>query len=98
MLHELVFLGCHSQFASYPYTFALHSYSCKILQPYVAATIGTHSDALCRYQFDRLPSPPRANRRATNFFRQNQHPGDSFLVQKSGPRVEKMKQNPHPRA
>ena len=46
MLHELVFLGCHSQFASYPYTFALYSYSCKILQPYVAATIRTHSDAL----------------------------------------------------
>ena len=28
------------------YTFALYSYSCKILQPYVAATIRTHSDAV----------------------------------------------------
>ena len=45
-MHELVFLGCHSQFASYPYTFALYSYSCKILQPYVAATVRTHSDAV----------------------------------------------------
>ena len=42
--------------------------------------------------------PPRANRRATNIFRQNPRPGDSFSVQNSGPRVEKMKQNPHPRA
>ena len=46
MLHELVFLGCHSQFASYSYKFALYSYSCKILQPYVAATVWTHSDAV----------------------------------------------------
>ena len=46
MLHELVFLGCHSQFASYPYTLALYSYSCKILQPYVTATVWTHSDAV----------------------------------------------------
>ena len=38
--------------------------------------------------------PPRA----ANFFRQNPHPGDNFSVQNSGPRVEKMKQNPHPRA
>ena len=44
------------------------------------------------------PPPPRANCRATNFFRQNPHPGDSFSVQNSGLRVEKMKQNPHPRA
>ena len=44
MLHELVFLGCHSQFASYPYTFASYSYSCKSLQPYVAATVRIHSD------------------------------------------------------
>ena len=42
--------------------------------------------------------PPQANHWATNFFRQNPHPGDSFSVQNSGPRVEKMKQNPHPRA
>ena len=42
--------------------------------------------------------PPRADRRATNFFRQNPRPGDSFSVQNSGPRVEKTKQNPHPRA
>ena len=46
MLHELVFLGCHSQFASYPYTFALYSYGYKILQLYVAATVRTHSDAV----------------------------------------------------
>ena len=45
MLHELVLLGCHSQFASYPYTFASYSHSCKILQPYVASTVRMHSDA-----------------------------------------------------
>ena len=38
MLHALVFLGYHSQFASYPYPFPSYSYSCKILQPYVATT------------------------------------------------------------
>ena len=51
MLNELVFLGCHSQFASYQYVFASYSYSCKILQPNVAATARMHSDAffcLCR--------------------------------------------------
>ena len=42
--------------------------------------------------------PPRADCRATNFFRQNPRPGDSFSMQNSGPRVGKMKQNPHPRA
>ena len=58
-----------------------------------------HSRTLCKYQFDRLPSPPpRADCRATNFFRQNPRPGDSFSVQNSGPRVGKTKQNPHPRA
>ena len=47
MLHELVFLGCHSQIASYPpYTFASYSYGCKILQPYVAATMRMRSDAV----------------------------------------------------
>ena len=46
MLHELVFLGCHLQLTSYPYTFASYSYSCKILQPYVAATVRMHSDAV----------------------------------------------------
>ena len=45
-LHELIFLGCHSQFTSYPHTFALYSYSCKILQPYVAVTVRMHSDAV----------------------------------------------------
>ena len=30
-------------------------------------------------------TPPRANPRATNFFRQNPAPGDSFSVQNSGP-------------
>ena len=43
---------------------------------------------LCKYQLDRLPSP-RADPQATNFFRQNPHPGDSFSVQNAGPRVEK---------
>ena len=43
---------------------------------------------LCKYQFDRLPSP-RADCRATNFFRQNPRPKDSFSVQNSGPRVGK---------
>ena len=43
MLHELV---CHSKVASYPYTFASYSYSCKILQPYVAASVRMHSDAV----------------------------------------------------
>ena len=42
--------------------------------------------------------PPRADCRATNFFRQNPLPGDSFSVQNSGPRAGKTKQNPHPRA
>ena len=46
MLHELVFLECHSQFASYPYTFASYSYGCKILRPFVAATVRMHSDAV----------------------------------------------------
>ena len=46
MLHELVSLVCHSQFASYLYTFASYSYSCKILQPYVAGTERMHSDGV----------------------------------------------------
>ena len=33
--------------------------------------------------------PPRADCRATNFFRQNPRPRDSFSVQNSGPRVGK---------
>ena len=41
-----VFLRCHSQFTSYRYTFVSYSYSCKILQPYVAATVRMHSDAV----------------------------------------------------
>ena len=41
---------------------------------------------------------PRADCRATNVFRQNPRPGDSFSAQNSGPRVGKTKQNPHPRA
>ena len=36
MLQELVFLGCHTQIASYRYMFASYSYGCKILQPYGA--------------------------------------------------------------
>ena len=46
MLHELVLLWYHSQFASYPYLFVSDSYSCKILQPYVVATVREHSDAV----------------------------------------------------
>ena len=48
MLDELVgvFLGYHLQFASYPYTFTSYSHSCKILQPYVAATVQMHSGAI----------------------------------------------------
>ena len=46
MLHKLMFLGCHLEFASYPYTFASYSHSCKILQPYVVATVRVHSDAI----------------------------------------------------
>ena len=46
MLHELEFLGCQLQVASYPYTFASYSHSCKILQPYVAATLRMHSEAI----------------------------------------------------
>ena len=45
MLHELVLFWCHSQFAGYPYTFASYSHSCKILQPYVVATVRMHSNA-----------------------------------------------------
>ena len=51
---------------------------------------------LCRYQFYRLPSPPRADCWATNFFRQNRHPRDSFSAQNSGPRVKKTKQKSPP--
>ena len=46
MLHELVFLGCHTQIASYPYMFALYLYVCKILQPYFATTVRMRSDAV----------------------------------------------------
>ena len=45
-----------------------------------------------------VTTSPQADPRATNFFRQNLCPRDSFPVQNSGPRVEKTKQNPHPRA
>ena len=34
--------GVIRKFASYPYTFASYSYSCKILQPYVTATVRMH--------------------------------------------------------
>ena len=46
MLHELVFFGCHLQFALYPYTFASYSDSCTILQPYIAATVRMRYDAI----------------------------------------------------
>ena len=46
MLHELVFLGCHSQFESY----RTHSHRIcivvKFFQPYVAATVRMNSDAV----------------------------------------------------
>ena len=45
MLHKLVFLGCHLQFALYRYMFALYLHSCKILQN-VAAMVQMHSDAI----------------------------------------------------
>ena len=38
--------GGHSQFVSYLYMFASYSYSCTILQPYVAATVQMHSDTV----------------------------------------------------
>ena len=46
MMCELVFLEYHSQIASYTYSFASYSYSCKLLQPYVAATAQIHSDVV----------------------------------------------------
>ena len=49
MLHDLVFFGCHFQFASDPYTFASYSYGCKILQLYVAATVRMHSDVVLSF-------------------------------------------------
>ena len=49
MLDELVFLGCHSQFASYRYTLASYSYSCKILQLYVAAMVRMHPDVVLSF-------------------------------------------------
>ena len=47
MLHKLVFLGCHLQFTSYPYTFASYLYSCKILQPQVVAMVWMRGGATC---------------------------------------------------
>ena len=38
----MVSLGYHSHFASYPHSFASYSYSCKILQLYIAVRM--HSD------------------------------------------------------
>ena len=46
MLHELVFSRYISHLASYQYSFASYSYSCKILQQYIAATVWMHSDTL----------------------------------------------------
>ena len=50
---------------------------------------------LCKYQLDRLPSPP-ADARATNFLRQNPRTGEAFQCKTPAPGSEKMKQNPHP--
>ena len=44
MLHELLFFGCDSQFASYPHSFVSYSHSCKILEPHVAARVWVHYD------------------------------------------------------
>ena len=41
-LHEVAFLGYHP----YPYSFSSHSYSCKILQLYVAARVRVDFDAV----------------------------------------------------
>ena len=47
MLHELAsILGVSLKFVSYLYTFASYSHSYKILQPYVAAKVRIHSDAI----------------------------------------------------
>ena len=46
MLHNMVFLECHSQIASYPYMFASYLHSCKILLPYVPAAVHMHSNAI----------------------------------------------------
>ena len=47
MLHELVFLEYHLHFAFlYPYSFTSYSRGCNISQPYVAATVQMHSDAV----------------------------------------------------
>ena len=46
MLYELAFLGCHSQFLWNLHTFASYSYNCKILQPYLSATVRMSSDAV----------------------------------------------------
>ena len=51
MLHKLVFLGYHSHFALYPYSFALYnSYSCKILRT-IRCGLGTelmHSNTVLK--------------------------------------------------
>ena len=67
------------------YTFTLYSYSCKILQPYVAATIRTHSDAV-------LPSTGAPYVGYTGMCHQ---PGSIFHFQKSrtGPNFEVLLQN-----
>ena len=49
MLHELVCLWCHSQNILYHCIhtqFASYLYGSKILQPYIAATVGIRSDAV----------------------------------------------------
>ena len=46
MFHELVLLGYHSHFVSYPHSFVCYSDSCNVLQSYSAATVRMHSDAV----------------------------------------------------
>ena len=46
MLHYLIFLGIIRSSLRISYSFALYSYSAKILQPYVATTVQMHSDAV----------------------------------------------------
>ena len=60
LLDNLVFFIRWESFSflSYPYLFASHSHSCRILQPYVPATVQMHSDSV---------STDRALRQALGF-------------------------------
>ena len=62
MMHELVFLKYHLHFASFPYSFTSYSYSCKILQPYVAASVRLHSGRVLSYSGAPLMKQAKNNR------------------------------------